>query len=108
MSKMLIYVLDKFVWILLIAVLTAQALQIAGVVDTPKNIGLGEISYSDGNEYEYRVSIGGDGGAIEGRGKRQAGDRSPLLDNIFNNRFDGDEFNVVRVVKVGKVITAKI
>jgi hypothetical protein len=38
-----VYVLDKIVWMLLITAVTTQALQIAGVVDTPK--GLGDISY---------------------------------------------------------------
>lgn len=39
------YFLDKFVWMLLVTVVTTQALQIAGVVDPPK--GLEDISYNE-------------------------------------------------------------
>lgn len=40
---MLINILDKFVWMLVITVITTQALQIAGVVEGPTK--LDEISY---------------------------------------------------------------
>lgn len=43
--QLVIYVLDKFVWMLLITIITTQALQMAGVVEAPK--GLGEITYSE-------------------------------------------------------------
>lgn len=37
------YILDKAVWLLLATVLTGQALQLAGIMDTPK--GAGAIEY---------------------------------------------------------------
>ncbi|KAB0799591.1 hypothetical protein PPYR_07471 [Photinus pyralis] len=76
MSKVIVYVLDKFVWILLVAVITTQALQIAGVVEGPKT--LGEITYEKDNELEFKVTAGNP------RGKRQSDERFALFDNIFN------------------------
>ncbi|KAF5289928.1 hypothetical protein FQA39_LY14937 [Lamprigera yunnana] len=76
MSKVIVYVLDKFVWMLLVAVITTQALQIAGVVDGPKT--LDEIKYEQEPEYEFKVS------AENMREKRQSQERFEILDNIFN------------------------
>lgn len=45
MLQYVIYVLDKVVWMLLIAIFTTQALQIAGIIDTPQT--LGEITYTE-------------------------------------------------------------
>lgn len=42
---MVVYILDKFVCMLLITVITTQSLQMAGVVESPK--GLDEITYED-------------------------------------------------------------
>lgn len=42
--QVLVYVMDKIVWMLLITALTTQALQIAGVISAPK--GLQEITYT--------------------------------------------------------------
>ncbi|KYB28038.1 uncharacterized protein LOC103312721 isoform X1 [Tribolium castaneum] len=78
MSKVVIYVLDKIVWMLLITAVTTQALQIAGVVDAPK--GLGDISYKQDSEYNFQVQVGNS----DVRGKRQTDQRSPLIDNIFS------------------------
>ncbi|CAH1103860.1 unnamed protein product [Psylliodes chrysocephalus] len=77
MSKVFVYVLDKVVWMLLIAALTTQALQIAGILESPK--GLQEITYSKGNDYSFQLSVG-----PENRGKRETSDRSKLIDSLFN------------------------
>ncbi|KAJ3662454.1 hypothetical protein Zmor_006802 [Zophobas morio] len=78
MSKVVVYVLDKIVWMLLITAVTTQALQIVGVVDTPK--GLGDIAYKQDNEYNFQVQVGGS----DVRGKRQTDQRSRFIDNLFN------------------------
>jgi len=80
MSKMLVYLLDKFVWLLLVAVLTTQALQIAGVVESPKTLAIGDMVVYNGVDYEYSGRIRDN----FPRDKRQAGDRSPIIDNLFN------------------------
>jgi len=82
MSKMLVYLLDKFVWLLLVAVLTTQALQIAGVVESPKTLAIGDMVVYNGVDYEYSGRIRDN----FPRDKRQAGDRSPIIDNLFNER----------------------
>ncbi|KAF5282172.1 hypothetical protein FQR65_LT02869 [Abscondita terminalis] len=76
MSKVIVYILDKFVWMLLVAVITTQALQIAGVVEGPRT--LGEIKYEQDPESEFKVT------ADNVREKRQPQERFELLDNIFN------------------------
>ncbi|KAK5643120.1 hypothetical protein RI129_006965 [Pyrocoelia pectoralis] len=76
MSKFVVYVLDKFVWMLLVTVITTQALQIAGVVEGPRT--LGEIAYEKDGEYEFKVTAGNP------REKRQSDERFALFDNIFN------------------------
>ncbi|EFA01683.2 uncharacterized protein LOC103312721 isoform X2 [Tribolium castaneum] len=86
MSKVVIYVLDKIVWMLLITAVTTQALQIAGVVDAPK--GLGDISYKQDSEYNFQVQVGNS----DVRGKRQTDQRSPLIDNIFSKQFGQGEY----------------
>jgi hypothetical protein len=73
-----VYVLDKIVWMLLITAVTTQALQIAGVVDTPK--GLGDISYKQDNEYSFQVQVG----ETDVRGKRQTDQRAQFIDSLFN------------------------
>jgi hypothetical protein len=78
MSKVVVYVLDKIVWMLLITAVTTQALQIAGVVDTPK--GLGDISYKQDNEYSFQVQVG----ETDVRGKRQTDQRAQFIDSLFN------------------------
>ncbi|XP_065159359.1 uncharacterized protein [Atheta coriaria] len=82
MSKVVIYILDKFVWILIVAIFTSQALQIAGVVEGPKDFSLRELHFysQENNDYApiHQEELHGV------RGKRQAGDRSPLIDNLFN------------------------
>ncbi|KAG5883355.1 hypothetical protein JTB14_023248 [Gonioctena quinquepunctata] len=77
MSKVFVYVLDKLVWTLLITALTTQALQIAGILDAPKNVQ--EISYTQGNEYNFQLSVGNDA-----RGKRETAERSKVIDGLFN------------------------
>lgn len=98
MSKVVVYVLDKFVWILLVAVITTQALQIAGVVEGPRT--LGEITYEKDNELEFKVTAGNP------REKRQSDERFALLDNIFNRRFER-EYIIIKRLRP-KVLTAKI
>ncbi|KAG5883356.1 hypothetical protein JTB14_023248 [Gonioctena quinquepunctata] len=99
MSKVFVYVLDKLVWTLLITALTTQALQIAGILDAPKNVQ--EISYTQGNEYNFQLSVGNDA-----RGKRETAERSKVIDGLFNKQFgQGDYF--FRIDR-SKVITAKM
>ncbi|XP_018336194.1 uncharacterized protein LOC108744780 isoform X1 [Agrilus planipennis] len=78
MTKAIVFLLDKFVWMLLITVIATQALQFAGVVPTPK--GLEEISYEKDNNYEFQLGIGDSGP----RGKRQTDGAGNIIDNIFN------------------------
>ncbi|VEN49113.1 unnamed protein product [Callosobruchus maculatus] len=78
MSKLIIYVLDKVVWMLLATVLTAQALQLAGIIEAPK--GLHQIDYKQENEYNFQVAIG----EATSREKRETGERSKLIDSFFN------------------------
>ncbi|XP_018336195.1 uncharacterized protein LOC108744780 isoform X2 [Agrilus planipennis] len=99
MTKAIVFLLDKFVWMLLITVIATQALQFAGVVPTPK--GLEEISYEKDNNYEFQLGIGDSGP----RGKRQTDGAGNIIDNIFNMRFDrGDivfrhrPYRVIRAV----------
>ncbi|XP_074041329.1 uncharacterized protein isoform X2 [Leptinotarsa decemlineata] len=54
-----------------------QALQIAGVLDTPK--GLQEISYVQGKEYNFQITVGSDA-----RAKRETAERSKVIDSLFN------------------------
>jgi len=42
-----VYILDKAVWLLLATVLTGQALQLAGIMETPKG--------ADAIEYQQKV-----------------------------------------------------
>ncbi|XP_019881046.1 uncharacterized protein LOC109608927 [Aethina tumida] len=78
MSKILVYILDRIVWMLVILVITTQALQMAGIVESPKS--LGEISYSDNNNYNYQLAVGN----TDLRGKRQTEERSKFIDSLFN------------------------
>jgi hypothetical protein len=100
MSKVVVYVLDKIVWMLLITAVTTQALQIAGVVDTPK--GLGDISYKQDNEYSFQVQVG----ETDVRGKRQTDQRAQFIDSLFNKQFGQGEY-FFRINRT-KVITAKM
>ncbi|XP_023021257.1 uncharacterized protein isoform X3 [Leptinotarsa decemlineata] len=97
MSKVFVYVLDKVVWLLLITAMMTQALQIAGVLDTPK--GLQEISYVQGKEYNFQITVGSDA-----RAKRETAERSKVIDSLFNGQFEQSEI----YVRIGrrKVITA--
>nr|CAI5868770.1 unnamed protein product [Callosobruchus analis] len=63
---------------LLVTVLTAQALQLAGIMETPK--GLHETEYKQDNEYNFQVAIG----ESMIREKRETGERSKLIDSFFN------------------------
>ncbi|XP_018561410.1 uncharacterized protein LOC108903651 isoform X2 [Anoplophora glabripennis] len=78
MSKVLVYVMDKIVWMLLITALTTQALQIAGVINAPK--GLQEITYTQDNEYNYQLAVE----EADTRGKRETQERSQIIDSLFN------------------------
>ncbi|CAH0560932.1 unnamed protein product [Brassicogethes aeneus] len=78
MSKIIVYILDRIVWMLVILVITTQALQMAGIVESPKS--LGEITYSDKNNYNYQIAVG----SPDVRGKREAEDRSKFIDSLFN------------------------
>lgn len=52
----MVYILDKIVWMLLIAAVTTQALQMAGIVNSPK--ALGDISYKQvGNQFIFFTLI---------------------------------------------------
>ncbi|KAJ8915912.1 hypothetical protein NQ315_015527 [Exocentrus adspersus] len=70
--------MDKIVWMLLITALTTQALQIVGVLDTPK--GLQEITYTQDNAYNYQLGVE----QSDFRGKRETQDRSQIIDSLFN------------------------
>ncbi|XP_065159360.1 uncharacterized protein [Atheta coriaria] len=109
MSKVVIYILDKFVWILIVAIFTSQALQIAGVVEGPKDFSLRELHFysQENNDYApiHQEELHGV------RGKRQAGDRSPLIDNLFNEDENESAFRTrIKAMHDAHryVITAKI
>ncbi|CAG9762353.1 unnamed protein product [Ceutorhynchus assimilis] len=82
MSKFVVYILDKAVWLLLATVITAQALQIAGVMETPKSAG--------SIEYEQELSNFHQKFPQEAlRWKRDTSasmDRSPFIDMLFNRK----------------------
>ncbi|KAK9875884.1 hypothetical protein WA026_009670 [Henosepilachna vigintioctopunctata] len=81
MSKIVVYILDKIVWLLLFTIIATQSLQIAGVMEAPKS--LNEISYPQQSEYDYQLSIVNN----EARGKRQADigeERSQFIDSLFS------------------------
>lgn len=101
MSKLLVYILDKVVWMLLITVLTTQALQIAGVLQSPKS--LSDITYTQENNYEFKLSAED---IDSSRAKRQTGERSAVLDGIFNRHREPGDY-IYRLDRT-KVITAKI
>ncbi|CAH2006573.1 unnamed protein product [Acanthoscelides obtectus] len=63
---------------LLVTVLTAQALQLAGIIETPK--GLHELTYQQEHEYNFQVAVG----EASSREKRETGERSKLIDSFFN------------------------
>ncbi|XP_018561409.1 uncharacterized protein LOC108903651 isoform X1 [Anoplophora glabripennis] len=100
MSKVLVYVMDKIVWMLLITALTTQALQIAGVINAPK--GLQEITYTQDNEYNYQLAVE----EADTRGKRETQERSQIIDSLFNKAFGQGDY--IFRIDHSKVITAKI
>ncbi|CAH2006574.1 unnamed protein product [Acanthoscelides obtectus] len=71
---------------LLVTVLTAQALQLAGIIETPK--GLHELTYQQEHEYNFQVAVG----EASSREKRETGERSKLIDSFFNKQFGQGEF----------------
>ncbi|CAG9861571.1 unnamed protein product [Phyllotreta striolata] len=73
------------VWMLLIAAFTTQALQIAGILESPK--GLQEITYNNDKEYSFQLSVGG-----ENRGKRETAERSKFIDSFFNKQYNQGEY----------------
>ncbi|ERL91927.1 uncharacterized protein LOC125505900 [Dendroctonus ponderosae] len=80
MSKVLVYILDKAVWLLLVTVITGQALQITGFMETPKSAGAFEYQQ---NPLESLSEHPKD--AL--RWKREADDtteRSQFIDMLFN------------------------
>ncbi|XP_044747884.1 uncharacterized protein LOC123309079 isoform X1 [Coccinella septempunctata] len=81
MSKLIVYILDRIVWLLLFTVITAQSLQIVGLMDPPK--ALEQITYPEENQYDYQLAVVNN----EARGKRQTDateQRSQLIDSLFN------------------------
>ncbi|XP_045478891.1 uncharacterized protein LOC123683927 [Harmonia axyridis] len=81
MSKIVVYILDRIVWLLLITIITTQSLQIAGIIDPPKT--MEQISYPEQNQYDYQLAVVNN----EGRGKRQTDpseQRSQFIDSLFN------------------------
>ncbi|XP_066145494.1 uncharacterized protein [Euwallacea fornicatus] len=77
MSKLVVYILDKFVWLLLATVFTGQALQLAGIMETPKAAGA--------IEYYQQLE---DSKTAATRWKREETseitERSQLIDMLFN------------------------
>ncbi|XP_056631360.1 uncharacterized protein LOC130441622 [Diorhabda sublineata] len=86
MSKVLVYILDKIVWMVLIVVLTTQILQMAGIIETPKSSQ--GFAYSKSNECNIQLSVGYDV-------RKNCGivERSELIDSSFHKQFlQGDFF----------------
>ncbi|XP_022921031.1 uncharacterized protein [Onthophagus taurus] len=83
MSKMLITILDKFVYILVCTAITTQALQMVGLIEGPK--ALGEINYEINNgNYEFGLRMGDE----ENRGKRHTESNTAIMNNILNLPMD--------------------
>lgn len=68
-------------YLLIVTAITTQALQIAGIMDSPKSLGL--INYPEQNQYDYQLAVVNN----EVRDKRQTGateERSKFIDSLFN------------------------
>ncbi|XP_050300393.1 uncharacterized protein LOC126738940 [Anthonomus grandis grandis] len=79
MSKIVVYLLDKIVWILLAAVVTGQALQIAGLMSTPKSAGALEYQNSLSHIHHFSSL----------RWRRDTTDlpeRNQFIDMLFNRK----------------------
>ncbi|XP_044747886.1 uncharacterized protein LOC123309079 isoform X2 [Coccinella septempunctata] len=103
MSKLIVYILDRIVWLLLFTVITAQSLQIVGLMDPPK--ALEQITYPEENQYDYQLAVVNN----EARGKRQTDateQRSQLIDSLFNKNIDQGIY--IFRLDMTKVIRAKI
>ncbi|KAL1489770.1 hypothetical protein ABEB36_013703 [Hypothenemus hampei] len=82
MSKFIVYILDKTVWLLLATVITGQALQLAGIMQTPKSAGAIEFQQNslDNSQIYPENSL---------RWKRDTSteyttERSQFIDMLFN------------------------
>ncbi|KAL1489769.1 hypothetical protein ABEB36_013703 [Hypothenemus hampei] len=84
MSKFIVYILDKTVWLLLATVITGQALQLAGIMQTPKSAGAIEFQQNslDNSQIYPENSL---------RWKRDTSteyttERSQFIDMLFNRK----------------------
>ncbi|XP_030745617.1 uncharacterized protein LOC115874566 isoform X2 [Sitophilus oryzae] len=80
MSLMVISILDKIVWFLLAMVIATQALQIAGIVDTPSSsvdINFNEPVPIPVNPIHENINQ-------INKDIAEENDRSPIIDAIFN------------------------